>query len=73
MLREWFNARDAANAGVALADSLAPSAAPRSAKGTRKEKAGALQALLQRADLEVRTLQSYFGGKVISGKPGPAA
>jgi carbamoyl-phosphate synthase large subunit len=24
-------------------------------------------------DLEVRALQSYFGGKVISGKPGPAA
>jgi carbamoyl-phosphate synthase large subunit len=24
-------------------------------------------------DLEVRTLQSYFGGKVISGRPGPAA
>jgi carbamoyl-phosphate synthase large subunit len=24
-------------------------------------------------DLEVRALQSYFGGKVISGRPGPAA
>src|SRR5271169_6633238 len=60
MLLEWFNAHDAANAGVALADSLAASAAPRSAKGTRKEEAGALQALLQRADREVRTLRLNF-------------
>ncbi len=57
---EWFNAHDATNAGVALADSLAPSAAPRSAKAARKEGAGALQALLQRADSEVRTLRLNF-------------
>jgi tetratricopeptide (TPR) repeat protein len=60
MLLEWFNAHDATNAGVALADSLAPSAAPRSANGTRKEEASALQALLQRADREVRTLRLNF-------------
>ena len=60
MLRNWFNARDAANAGVALADSLAPSAATRSAKGTLKEEAGALRTLLQRADREVRTLRLNF-------------
>src|SRR5271170_1748170 len=60
MLLEFFNARDAANAGVALADSIVPSAAPRSAKGTRKEGAGTLQTLLQRADREVRTLQLNF-------------
>jgi tetratricopeptide (TPR) repeat protein len=57
---EWFNARDAANAGVALADSFAASATPRSAKGTFKEEAGALRALLQRADREVRTLRLNF-------------
>src|SRR5271169_6540892 len=60
MLLEWFNAHDAANAGVALADSLAPSAAPRSDKRTRKEEAGALQSLLQRADREVRALRLNF-------------
>src|ERR1700722_2769033 len=60
MLLDWFNAHDAANAGVALADSLAPSAAPRSAKATREEEAGALQALLQRADRDVRTLRLNF-------------
>jgi tetratricopeptide (TPR) repeat protein len=59
MLLEWFNAHEAASAGVALADSLAPSVAPRSGAGTRKE-AGAIQALLQRADREVRTLQLNF-------------
>jgi tetratricopeptide (TPR) repeat protein len=60
MLLEWFNARDAANAGVALADTLARSAAQRSAKDTRKGEAGALQALLQRADREVSTLRLNF-------------
>jgi tetratricopeptide (TPR) repeat protein len=60
MLLEWFNAHDAANAGVALADSLAPFVAPRSAKAIRKQEAGALQALLERADREVRTLRLNF-------------
>src|ERR1700688_2657585 len=60
MLLEWFNAHDATNAGVALADSLAASAAPRNVNGSRKEEAGALQALLQRADREVRTLRLNF-------------
>jgi tetratricopeptide (TPR) repeat protein len=50
MLLDKFKARDAANAGVALADSLAPSATPRSA----------LQALLQRADRELRKLRLNF-------------
>jgi tetratricopeptide (TPR) repeat protein len=57
---EWFNARDAASAGVTLADSLAPAVAPRSAKDPRKQEASALQALLQRADREVRTLRLNF-------------
>jgi tetratricopeptide (TPR) repeat protein len=57
MLLEWFNAREAANAGVALADSLTPSAPPRSAKAARKEEAGALRELLERADRQVRTLR----------------
>src|ERR1700688_565353 len=60
MLLEWFNAHDATNAGVALADSLAASAAPRNVNGSRKEEAGALQALLHRADREVRTLRLNF-------------
>jgi tetratricopeptide (TPR) repeat protein len=57
MLLQWFNAHDATNAGVALADSLVPP----SAKGARKDGSGdALQALLQRADREVRTLRLNF-------------
>ena len=60
MLLEWFNAREAANVGVALADSLAPSAEPRSVKGARDADAGLLQELLQRADLEVRALRLNF-------------
>lgn len=60
MLLEWFNAREAANAGVALADSLTPSAPPRSAKAARKEEAGALRELLERADRQVRTLRLNF-------------
>jgi tetratricopeptide (TPR) repeat protein len=60
MLLEWFNAREAANVGVALADSLAPSAEPRSAKGARKAEAGPLRELLQRADREVRALRLNF-------------
>lgn len=60
MLLEWFNARDAANAGVALADSLAGSGTPRSAKAVGTHEPGALQALLQRADREVRTLRLNF-------------
>src|SRR5271155_722894 len=59
MLLEWFNARDAANAGVALADTLAQSTAPLNGN-TRNGEAGALQALLQRADREVRTLRLNF-------------
>ena len=60
MLLEWFNAREAANAGVALADSLTPSAPPRGAKAARKEEAGALRELLERADRQVRTLRLNF-------------
>lgn len=58
MMLEWFNARDAANAGVALADSLVPSAPL--AKGVRKAEAGPLQALLQRGDRKIRTLRLNF-------------
>jgi tetratricopeptide (TPR) repeat protein len=61
MLLEWFNAHDATTAGVALADSLALSGAPPNAKSSRKDGAGAaLQALLQRADREVRSLRLNF-------------
>jgi Flp pilus assembly protein TadD len=60
MLLEWFNAHDAANAGIALADSLTTSTAPRSATAARNEEAGALQELLQGADREVRTLRLNF-------------
>src|SRR5271155_3737372 len=57
---EWFNAREAANAGVALADSVAPSGESRSAKAGRKAEAGPLQELLQRADREIRALRFNF-------------
>jgi tetratricopeptide (TPR) repeat protein len=60
MLLEWLNAREAANVGVALADSLTPSAPPRSAKAARKQEAGALRELLERADRQVRILRLNF-------------
>jgi tetratricopeptide (TPR) repeat protein len=60
MILEWFNAREAANAGLALADSIATSTEPRSAKAGRKAEAGLLQELLQRADREVRALRLNF-------------
>ncbi len=60
MLLEWFNAREAANAGIALADSIAPTAELRGAKAERKAEAGALRELLQRADREVRALRLNF-------------
>jgi tetratricopeptide (TPR) repeat protein len=57
---EWFNAREAANVGVALADSLAPSGESRSAKAARKVETGSLQELLQRTDREIRALRLNF-------------
>ena len=65
MRLKWFNAREAADLGVALADQFAAAAALRTApvrgsEGTRKEHASALEQLHERADREVRPLELNF-------------
>jgi tetratricopeptide (TPR) repeat protein len=62
---KWFNAREAADLGVALADQFAAAAAFRTAsvrgsEGKRKEHASALDRLHERADREVRPLELNF-------------
>jgi len=64
MILEWFNARGAAEIGVALADQFAPQTMPASAtagkKATPKDPSAVLQDLFQRADRDVRTLRLNF-------------
>jgi Flp pilus assembly protein TadD len=65
MKLKWFNAREAADLGVALADEFAAATARRSApvrgsEGKRKEQASALEQLHERADREVRPLELNF-------------
>src|ERR1700681_124313 len=64
MILEWFNARKAAEIGVALADQFAPqtnSGLAAKSDGARSEDPGRLlQDLLERADREVRTLGLNF-------------
>jgi tetratricopeptide (TPR) repeat protein len=65
MMLKWFNAREAADLGAALADQFAAAAAPRPApargsEGKRKEHATALEELHERADREVRPLELNF-------------
>lgn len=66
MMLKWFNAREASDVGVALADQFAPPASARQPP-IRTTKAGqtgrrpsAIQELLHRADRDVRTLQLNF-------------
>ena len=61
MLLGWFNARQAAEVGIALADHFAPPTVSRSIKRAKKESAqrergAALQELLRRAERETRAL-----------------
>jgi tetratricopeptide (TPR) repeat protein len=65
MMLKWFNAREAADAGVALADQFAATAVQRPVPvkrsgGRRKESPTALQELAERADREVRALRLNF-------------
>jgi tetratricopeptide (TPR) repeat protein len=64
MTLDWFNARDAAKIGVALADQFAPqtasSPATRGKNATSREPGDGLRELLERADREVRTLRLNF-------------
>jgi tetratricopeptide (TPR) repeat protein len=61
MMIEWFNAREAALVGAALADEFAPRTVPAAARSsTHEEQSKALQELLRRADREVRTLRLNF-------------
>src|SRR5271155_1153447 len=65
MMLKWFNAREAADLGAALADQFAAAAAPRAApvrgaEGKRKEHVTAFQELHERVDREVRTLELNF-------------
>jgi Tfp pilus assembly protein PilF len=61
MLLGWFNARQAAEVGIALADHFAPPTVSRSIKRGKKksaqrERGAALQELLRRAERETRAL-----------------
>jgi tetratricopeptide (TPR) repeat protein len=63
MTVEWFDSREAAQVGAALADEFAPRAAPAKARpnnGASGESTNALQELLRRADREVRSLRLNF-------------
>jgi tetratricopeptide (TPR) repeat protein len=65
MRLKWFNAREAADLGVALADQFAAAAVPltepvRGSGGKRKEQTSALEQLHERADREVRPLELNF-------------
>ena len=65
MTLKWFNAREAADLGAALADQYAAAAARRPSpapgtEGKRKEHATALNELRERADREVRPLELNF-------------
>jgi Flp pilus assembly protein TadD len=64
MMLKWFNSREAAELGVALADQFAAAAAlpapVRGSEGKRKEHATALEQLHERADREVRPLELNF-------------
>jgi tetratricopeptide (TPR) repeat protein len=60
---EWFNAREAALVGAALADEFAPRTGPaavRSNTAKRGEQTEAIQELMRRADRDVRTLRLNF-------------
>jgi tetratricopeptide (TPR) repeat protein len=61
---KWFNAREAAEVGSALADWYVAAAArpspARGSEGKRKERATALEQLHERADREVRPLELNF-------------
>ncbi len=64
MMLQWFNAREAADVGIALADQFARGAAARpataSTKVGQKQQTTPLQELLRRVDSDVRTLQLNF-------------
>jgi tetratricopeptide (TPR) repeat protein len=63
MMRDWFNAQEAAEIGTALADQFAPQTAPASARGDNAalgKSTRALEVLLRRADGEVRQLRLNF-------------
>jgi tetratricopeptide (TPR) repeat protein len=60
---DWFNAREAAEIGTALADQFAPQTAPASARSDNaggSKSIGALEVLLRRADSDVRKLRLNF-------------
>jgi tetratricopeptide (TPR) repeat protein len=63
MMLQWFNAREAADVGTALADEFAARAAAPAAPGKKTsngERTNALEELLRRADREVRSLRLNF-------------
>jgi tetratricopeptide (TPR) repeat protein len=63
MILEWFNAREATEFGIALADQFSPPMATGSARRENRsaqDQSNALQEILLRADREVRTLRLNF-------------
>jgi tetratricopeptide (TPR) repeat protein len=62
MMLDWFNSREAAQVGAALADEFAPRTAPIPVNSdqVKAKSSDALMELLRRADREVRTLRLNF-------------
>jgi tetratricopeptide (TPR) repeat protein len=64
MIREWFNASEAAKIGVELADQFAPQQPKNSAthgqRSAKSQPSDLLQKILERVDQEVRSLQLNF-------------
>jgi tetratricopeptide (TPR) repeat protein len=63
MMLDWFNAREAAEVGTALADQFAPQSTPAASRGNKAaqgQSSDALQELLRRADSDVRKLRLNF-------------
>jgi tetratricopeptide (TPR) repeat protein len=64
MIMQWFDASEAANIGVKLADQFAPQqvsgAATNGSQSALRKQGNELHAILQRADREVRTLRLNF-------------
>ena len=64
MVLNWFDGRDAAKLGVALADQYAPATDPASNAGGKRvgsrDSDDGLQDLFERVDREIRTLRLNF-------------
>jgi hypothetical protein len=65
MTLAWFNGREAAEIGTALADEYAPRTDPAGQGSPQGSNSGSIEQLMRRADSEVRPLQLNFYKKAI--------